>query len=222
MADENSTQGIAAVLLGKLASHSSASISGQSMRRTLSDKSNYMHINQDIYGKENMEDRTMICKSQSLPSNKKGLRNRKPLERSENSQDSSSDVDSSISTDSVEELPVFDTNNNGYSTPTKVKQEAVLDESSLSYDPTCNLQLLLSAASPEIKRMEREREKSLEEDRSSAASSMMSMAFSGYMVSPCEENNRDFLMSSQDSQVGTDTEMFTSRKDKSLGRLCDK
>ena len=91
----------------------------------------------------------------------------------------------------------------------------------MSYDPTCNLQLLLSAASPEIKRMEQERERNLE-DRSSAASSMMSMAFSGYMVSPSEENSRDCLMSSQDSQVGTDTEMFTSRKDKSLGRLCDK
>ena len=223
MADENEPRKLIIVQVGNPIQSTGAGIL---MNRTLSDKSNHGPLVaepvkkpssiSESSEKENMAERRLY-KSKSLPLNHKGTRSRKPLERSEteNSQDGFSEMESNDSLDGspVEFKPDFDSNNNGFNQLTV----STMDE---PMDPTCNLRMLCSALSPEIKKMQQERER--EEGRSSAASSMISLANSGLILSPSEENSREGLMSSQDSQVNCELELYTSRKDKSLGRLCDK
>ncbi|XP_005111136.2 transcription factor E2F8 [Aplysia californica] len=227
MADENATRKLVIVQVGK---PMRSNVNSRRMRRCLSDKPQHGRVELSTSTKdaekENME-RKLMCKSQSLTFSKRNLRSRKPLERSEteNSQDGFSDVESM---GSVDEDMLFDSNNNeGYCTPQKTPRDCEMSNSGSNNEPvspTWNLKMLCTAVSPEIRRMQQERESVVEEGRSSAASSMTSMTCSGHILSPTEENSREGLdmISSQDSAVGTDLEMFTSRKDKSLGRLCDK
>ncbi|GFS26925.1 transcription factor E2F8 [Elysia marginata] len=156
-----------------------------------------------------------------------------PLQRhdTDNSQwDDDSSEDESL--DSTEGYFPFDSNNNqgGCRAPKSCPAGTVNNELSghvtPPLSPNWNLKMLCTAVSPEIRRMQQERENSLAEGRLSTTSGMSTSttATTAHLVSPSEENSRDGMdfASSQESTITLELEVVPSRKDKSLGKLCDK
>ncbi|GFO49098.1 transcription factor e2f8 [Plakobranchus ocellatus] len=137
------------------------------------------------------------------------------------------------SLDSTEGYFPFDTNNNqeSHDAPKSCPAGSLRAVESSGHvtpplSPNWNLKMLCTAVSPEIRRMQQERESSLAEGRSSTTSvvSSSTTATTAQLVSPSEENSQDGMdfASSQDSTLTLELEVITSRKDKSLGKLCDK
>lgn len=113
---------------------------------------------------------------------------------------------------------LFDTNNNqGDSLHANYSHHE--DNAHLSTtpppSPTWNLKMLCTAVSPEIRRMQQQKN-FIDEGRSTVPLNPN--------ASICEENSHDCMdfVSSQDSVFSLEMEVITSRKDKSLGKLCDK
>ncbi|CAG5126883.1 unnamed protein product [Candidula unifasciata] len=180
--------------------------------------------------KENMDPEAELPLTRSDVLRCDSSEHRRPLENSDvnsHSLDNQS-FENEDSCDSGEDDFIFDTNNNqGICTSnTKRLSEAEGGATTPPPSPTWNLRILCNAVSPEIRRMQLQRENAGDEERSSSASvaSSSTTATNHPMVSPSEENSCDYteFISSQDSALGLEFEVITSRKDKSLGRLCDK
>ncbi|KAK6985679.1 Transcription factor e2f8 [Biomphalaria glabrata] len=165
-------------------------------------------------GKENMEPDTSLVKS-SVPKS-----NRKPLECciiSDNPREEVSFTD---------RINPFDSNNNEGQRASSWDSKLSSDNLSLATtpppSPTWNLKMLCTAVSPEIRRLQLEKENGFDESRSSTSASSLNNVTS--VLSPSEENSHECFDfgSSQDSSFSFEMEVQTSRKDKSLGKLCDK
>ena len=204
-----------------------------SLRRCYSDRpiSSYAGRARSLIGKENMA----MASSESgkkHPMTRKASASGKPLERldTDNSQWDYSSEDESL--DSTEGYFPFDSNNNQDRRAPKscpagtVNSEIRSGHVTPPLSPNWNLKMLCTAVSPEIRRMQQERENSVAEGRLSSASAVSSSttATTIQLVSPSEENSQDGVdfVSSQDSTITLELEVITSRKDKSLGKLCDK
>lgn len=182
---------------------------GQSLRRCFSDKS-YSN------GKLRSVDITslkMFNKDKENVYVRHSLIDTMPMDRNSPELVICQDKDEENESD-AEEL-TFDKNNNEGSGES-VKRKPCDDRNSTSTSPTWNLTVLCNAASPEIRRMQLERDNAFATDSRSSSSSLPAMQ----MPSPTEDGIHDCyeVISSQESVM----EMFTSRKDKSLGRLCDR
>lgn len=180
--------------------------------------------------KENMDPEALLQSTKQHVPHCDSSQQRRPLQSS-NMNSCSLDNESfenEDSCDSVEEDFIFDANNNQgmCSTPSNQLPHAEGGAATPPPSPTWNLRILCNAVSPEIRRMQLQRENGCDEEQSSSASvaSSSTTATNHLMVSPSEENSCDFteFVSSQDSALSLEFEVITSRKDKSLGRLCDK
>ncbi|XP_059165450.1 uncharacterized protein LOC131948020 [Physella acuta] len=179
---------------------------GQRLKRCLSDQ-NFLSTDQNTcrrfpkpFGKENMAGKVSMCK---LKSSKKSF---------EDSGKNKAFVSLQSSND------IFDANNNqGNSSLSNYSHRE--DNAHLSTtpppSPTWNLKMLCTAVSPEIRRMQQQKN-CIDEGRSTVPLNPN--------ASNCEENSQDCMDfgSSQESVFSLEMEVITSRKDKSLGKLCDK
>ncbi|KAH9505648.1 Transcription factor e2f8 [Bulinus truncatus] len=204
---------------------------GQKLKRCLSDKPVSTNIKLKLIhgtvkltrptGKENMEpDSIKPGCSQIKPALMKS--NRKPLESCINSDNPREDL-------ILHSINLFDSNNNEGQCLTLKDSSShkTSKDNSLTTtpppSPTWNLKMLCTAVSPEIRRLQLEKENGFDESRSSTISASSSNN-TAPILSPTEENSHECLEfgSSQESSFSFEMEVITSRKDKSLGKLCDK
>lgn len=219
----------------------------QVLRRCKSDKPSYTHYGKtesnikkkklqiSRFGKENMEPAVLqksagtvlhSADNQLIHPLACSNMNISNIQSSHFNNQQSSNVENEDSLDSVHTDFLFDSNNNQASYSSGARQENGAHDSVTTPppSPTWNLKILCNAVSPEIRRMQMQKETGCEEERASSNSLTSSSTTTNQIPSPSEENSHDYteFASSQDSALSLELEIVTSRKDKSLGRLCDK